>query len=338
VGTAKINPGEKHIDVSIVIVSFNTKELTRQCLEKVEKYAAGIPHEIFVIDNASTDGSADMVAAEFSWVHLIRMTENKGFAGGNIPGMKRARGRYVLLLNSDAFLDTGVLESTLSYMDDRSHVGILGCKLTNPDGSMQPSARMLPGPLNKILHITGLAARFPKSKFFGRVDYTWWDHSEPRSVGWVVGAFFMIRRETMADIGLLDDRYFLYFEEIDYCLTAKRAGWDVVFYPYARVVHLGGQSTVKAPGKVSVKGKQMISIRLESEFKYYRKMYGRFYVFMAAAIEASWNAVIFIKNAPGRSADAVYKRDEAAVMIGLIVRTLWKDRWGKGKRKANPDV
>jgi len=322
---------QSKIEVSIVIVSFNTRELTRQCLESVEKYAAGIPHEVFVIDNASTDGSADMVTGKFPWVHLIRMTENKGFAGGNIPGMKKAQGRYVLLLNSDAFLAEMVLKNTISYLDQNPKIGILGCKLTNPDGSMQPSARMLPSPLNKVLHITGLAARFPKSRFFGRVDYTWWDHSEPRSVGWVVGAFFIIRQETIHDIGFLDDHYFLYFEEIDYCLTARRAGWDVVFYPYAEVVHLGGQSTVKVPGKVSAKGKQMISIRITSEFRYYRKMFGWFRVLISASIEFFWNMLVYVKNLLKRSSDAIFKKDEAKVMMGLIITTLWEDRWGKGK-------
>jgi GT2 family glycosyltransferase len=262
------------IDVSIVIVSFNTRDVTRQCLEHVRKHAAAVRHEVLVVDNASVDRSADMVAAEFPEVHLIRSDDNRGFAGGNNPAMKIARGRYILLLNSDAFLSEGALEKTLQYMDDHPDTGVLGCKLTDPDGTMQASARMLPGPLNKILHITGLAARFPGSKFFGRVDYTWWDHSEPRTVGWVVGAFFLIRRETMESIGVLDERYFLYFEEIDYCLTARRAGWKVVFYPHAEIVHIGGQSAVKVPGKISAKGRQMVSIRLTSEFRYYRKMYG----------------------------------------------------------------
>ena len=130
-------------DISIVIVSFNTCDLTRQCLEIVKKYIAGINHEILVVDNGSTDGSPDKIADEFPDVKLIRLNENRGFAGGNIPGMISSKGRYVLLLNSDAFLSEGVLEKTLSYMDEHPNVGILGCKLTNPDGSLQASARML---------------------------------------------------------------------------------------------------------------------------------------------------------------------------------------------------
>ena len=318
------------IDVSIVIVSFNTRDVTRQCLEDVRKHAGAVRHEVLVVDNASADRSADMVAAEFPEVHLIRSDDNRGFAGGNNPAMKIARGRYILLLNSDAFLSGGALEKTLQYLDDHPSIGVLGCKLTYPDGTMQASARMLPGPLNKILHITGLAARFPGSKFFGRVDYTWWDHSEPRTVGWVVGAYFLIRRETMEDIGVLDEQYFLYFEEIDYCLTARRAGWEVVFYPHAEIVHIGGQSTVKVPGKISSKGRQMISVRLTSEFRYYRKMYGWLRLLSIVAIEAGWNATVFVKNFLSRSGEAADKMDEARTMIHLIRRTLREDRWGSG--------
>jgi GT2 family glycosyltransferase len=324
------NTADNPIDVSIVIVSFNTRDVTRQCLEHVHTHAAGVRHEVLVVDNASVDGSADMVAAEFPWVELTRLEENRGFAGGNNPAMKIARGRYILLLNSDAFLAEGVLEKTIQYLDDHPGIGVLGCKLTDPDGTMQPSARMLPGPLNKILHITGLAARFPGSKFFGRVDYTWWDHSEPRAVGWVVGAYFLIRRETMAQIGGLDERYFLYFEEIDYCLTARRAGWEVVFYPHAAVVHIGGQSTIKVPGKISAKGRQMISIRLTSEFRYYKKMYGWWRLLSIVIIEAGWNANVFIKNYLSRSGKAAYKMDEARTMLQLIGRILKEDRWGSG--------
>ena len=254
----KSNPDEETIDVSIVIVSFNTKEVTRQCLEHVQKHAAAVRHEVLVVDNASGDGSADMVAAEFPRVHLIRSNENKGFAGGNNPAMKIARGRYILLLNSDAFLAEGVLEKTIQYMDDHPNIGVLGCKLTDPDGTLQPSARMLPGPLNKILHITGLAARFSKSKFFGRVDYTWWDHSEPRTVGWVVGAYFLIRRETMENIGVLDDRYFLYFEEIDYCLSARPPAGKLCSIRMRRSFTSGDRARSRYLERF-LKGRQMIS-------------------------------------------------------------------------------
>ena len=321
---------DKIIDVSIVIVSFNTRDVTRRCLEHLQRHAAAVRHEVFVVDNASTDGSADMVQEEFPGVRLIRLDKNRGFAGGNNPAMEKAAGRYVLLLNSDAFLGESVLEKTIQYMDEHPVIGVLGCKLTDPDGTMQPSARMQPGPVNKILHITGLAARFSKSKFFGRVDYTWWNHDQPKQVGWVVGAYFLIRRETIEAIGVLDERYFLYFEEIDYCLSAGRAGWEVVFYPHASVVHLGGQSSVKTGERVSAKGRQMIGIRITSEYRFYRKLYGWLHVLLAAGIELTWNAVVYLRNGLSTSSSADQKRDEAKTVMRLILKTLREDSWGRG--------
>lgn len=322
---------KKQIDLSIIIVSYNTKDLTRKCLENIQRYSNGVSLEIIVVDNGSKDGSTDMVSKEFPNIKLIKLNENRGFAGGNIPGMKEASGKYILLLNSDAFFSEGVLESTIDFMDNNLEIGVLGCKLTNPDGSMQASARMLPGPLNKILHITGLAAHFPKSRFFGRVDYSWWDHSVPRSVGWVVGAFFLIRRETMEEIGYLDDLYFLYFEEVDFCLRAKRSGWDVVFYPYAKVIHLGGQSSLNARENPA-RGMQINSIRVTSEFRYYRKMYNLLFVLLSASIEFFWSLMILIKNSFNPSEKGRYKRSEAITCMKLIISTLINDRFGKGKK------
>ncbi|WP_300668232.1 glycosyltransferase family 2 protein [Desulfoluna sp.] len=309
-------------DLSIVIVSFNTLKLTRQCLTCIQAHSGGIRYEVIVVDNASADGSAEMIEAEFPEVALIRQTINKGFSGGNIPGMTQAKGRYILLLNSDAFITAGALSKALAYMDAHRRVGILGCRLTNPDGSLQPSARSLPGPINKFLHISGLAARFPTSRLFGKVDYTWWDHGTPRKVGWVVGAFFLIRRRTMEEIGLLDDGYFLYFEEIDYCLAAQRAYWDVVFYPEATVVHLGGQSTLKTPGHISTSGRQSLGIRIASECRYYKKCYGPLRLLAAMGVEVLWNGFIRLKHTLAPRPESPRKKADASMIMTLITKEI----------------
>ena len=305
-------------DISIVIVSFNTQDLTRRCLHAVQAHTRDVHCEVLVVDNASTDGSADMIAREFPEATLIRQPVNTGFAGGNNPGMAQAKGRYILLLNSDAFLAPGVLSSCLQCMDKTPRVGILGCRLTNPDGSLQPSARSLPGPINKALHISGLAARFPASRIFGKIDYTWWDHRTPRCVGWVVGAFFMIRRETMDEIGFLDDGYFLYFEEIDYCLSARRASWDVLFFPGASVVHLGGQSTLKTPGRISSQGRQSLAIRIASEFRYYLKCHGPLRLFAAISVEYLWNGIVRLRHTLVPRKDSRDKKSDAAAVMQQI--------------------
>jgi GT2 family glycosyltransferase len=145
-----------------------------------------------------------------------------------------------------------------------------------------------------------------------------------------VGAYFLIRKKAMDHIGFLDDRYFLYFEEIDYCLTVRRAGWDVVFYPHAAVVHLGGQSAAKSGSQISAKGRQMVGIRLTSEFRYYQKFYGFQYVLIVAWIEIAWNLVVWGRNCLRRGAVAVERRKIAGQMVRLIFETLINDNWGKG--------
>lgn len=314
--------GKRDIDLSLVIVSFNTRDLTRRCLACVREHAAGTRHEVIVVDNASTDGSAEMIEREFPEVALIRNPVNRGFAGGNIPGMKRATGRYIVLLNSDAFLTAGALPNALAYMDFQLRTGILGCRLTNPDGTLQPSARSLPGPINKAIHLSGLAAKFPRSRIFGKVDYSWWDHRTPRKVGWVVGAFFMIRRRTMEEIGCLDDGYFLYFEEIAYCLAAHRAYWDVVFFPHSSVIHLGGQSTLTTPGRISSSGRQSLAIRIASEVRYYRTCYGPARLLAAMGVEYVWNALIRLKHTLKPRTDSRDKKADAEAVMDLIAKEL----------------
>lgn len=320
------------IHISLIIVSYNTRDMLRQSLESIWTHKGNKRCEVFVVDNASMDGSANMVEKEFTWVQLICSSKNLGFAAGNNLAMHKSRGRYVVLLNPDARLTEGALEKSFEHMETCSEIGILGGQMIRPDGKLEPSARMLPSLFNKVLHLTGLSSRFPKSRICGRVDYSWWDHSEPRSVGWVVGAFFMIRRETLEQIGLLDERYFLYFEEIDFCRRAKQAGWDVVFFPYARVVHWGGQSSLQSQGKISMQGKQLINIRIKSEYRYHRKFEGIVSVALMAGFEMLWYGLIFLKNRMASSPDALQKRKDARWHISMILQTLVLDRLGAGGR------
>lgn len=316
-------------DISIVIVSYNTIKTTRECLTRVKSCLEEKKTEVIVVDNASTDGSVEMIKDEFPFVKLIPLKENRGFAAGNTPGMKIAKGRYILLLNPDSFIESGVLTKTVNYMDSNPKAGILGCKLTDLYGKMQPSARMQPGIINKILHITGLSAKFPDSKLFGRLDYTYWDHKSPKNVGWVVGAFFMIRRETMKELGYLDHRYFLYFEEIDYCLSAHKKGWEVIFFPQASVIHLGGISSKNSGAKVSQKGSQMVKEKIKSELRFYRKWHNILYVLTISGFEILWNLGIYLKNAIKRSKDSRLKQENAIYIIKSLVLTMFRDNIGK---------
>jgi GT2 family glycosyltransferase len=269
-----------------------------------------------------------MIEEEFPEVILIRSNKNLGFAGGNNLALRKCIGRYILLLNSDAYISQNVLESTMFFMNDHPETGILGVKLTNEDGSMQPSARILPTPFQKFITMSGIASVFKKSKILS-IDYTWWDHSKPKNVGWVPGAYFLIRKEVTERIGFLDERYFLYFEEIDFCLQTQRAGWKVTFFPDASVVHLGGQSSITTKKQITNKGKQLINLRIKNEFRYYRKNFTLGKVLNAAFVEVFLKSVVWIKNFIIRKADSELKKEEAAIIIGLIFSTLKNDKFGK---------
>lgn len=322
--------GENPPDVSVIIVSYNTREILRECLTRVQQHRNETDLEVIVVDNASADGSADMVAADFPVVRLIRSGKNLGFAGGNNPGFKIAKGRYFLLLNSDAYLLPGTFGSTVHYMNEHPECGILGVRLVSPDGSMQPSARMLPSPWFKFLVMSGISSRFPGSRLLGGPDFPWWDHGETRAVGWVPGAFFLIRREVTEKIGYLDERYFMYFEEIDFCLQTQRSGWKVIFFPGASVIHLGGQSSSATKKRITAGGKQLIHLRIKSEFRYYRKNYGMGKVFLSAGVEIFLKCLTIMKNLFSSSEQAAIKREEAAFTLRLIGRTLKEDRFGNG--------
>lgn len=317
--------------LSIVVVSFNTKDVLRECLARVDKYSQGIETEVLVVDNNSSDGSVEMISTEFPDFKLIANSENLGFAAGNNVALRIAKGRYVLLLNSDAYLLDDTLEKTLKYMENNPECGILGVKLISEDGSMQPSARNLPDPLSKFLVMSGLSDRYPGSRFFGSPDYKWWNHQEVKEVGWVPGAYFLIRKDVINEIGLLDERYFMYFEEIDYCLHAARSDWKVVFYPDARVIHLGGQSSARTKKRITISGKQLINFRVASEFRYYRKNYGLLTLCLSAGVEILWRTIVLIRNIMSDDMDSVTKKEESTAFLSTIFKTLYTDRLGKGK-------
>ncbi len=321
-------------ELSVIIVSYNTREVLRECLRRVFAAGGEAALEVIVVDNASTDGSVEMVCREFPEAMVIESGRNLGFAGGNNLGIAGASGRYILLLNSDAYLFPGVLRRTIAFMEDTPDCGILGVTLVGEDGMRQPCARMLPTPWRKFLVISGIADTFPTSKLLGGPDYAWWSHDAPRRVGWVPGAYFLIRRGVVAAVGLMDARYFLYFEETDYCLQARRAGWHTYFFPHVQVVHLGGESSKATRLAISEKGKQLLRYQYQSEYLYYRKNFGWPWVLAAAGVELLWQAVVLVKNTVCVGPLSRNKRTAAKSLIRLMATTLRRGRFGKGPPAA----
>ena len=230
------------MDVSILIVNYNTRELLRECLASIISETTGIEYEIIVVDNDSKDGSREMLEGEFPGARSIRNSDNKGFAAANNQGMKHARGRYILLLNSDTKVLDGAIRKTLKFMETHPEPSIVGCKLLNADGSLQPSCMSFPTVWNLFSESFFLYRIFGRTRLFGKYHMTHFDHDAVCPVDVVKGAFMMIRREVFENIGLFDESYFMYTEETDFCFRAKAAGYQTLFYPSASIIHYGGGS------------------------------------------------------------------------------------------------
>lgn len=225
-------------DLTIIIVSWKVRELLKNCLTSIYKETRNINFEIIVVDNGSVDDTVEMVIGDFPKVQIISNLNNLGFARGNNQGIKQARGRYVLLLNPDTVIIDGALDKIVNFMDEHASAGIAGCRLLNADKTPQLSVRRFPGFFDHF------AMMFKLHHLFRLKHYlmTGFDYAREREVDQVMGAFFLIRRSVIEKIGLLDERYYIWFEEVDYCLRAKNAGFKVFYTPAAQIIHLGGKS------------------------------------------------------------------------------------------------
>ena len=283
---------EAHIDVSVIIVNYNTETLIPEALAALKRAAAGISLQIVIIDNNSRDGSVDLIRRDFPDCELIVNRTNVGFGRANNQALDRVRGRYVLLLNTDAFVAADTLQKTIGYMDVHPRCGVLGVKLVGRDGVEQPSARFFPTPWNVFLNRTGLKRFFGKVRMVDDMD---WDHASVRQCDWVPGCYYLVRKEVIDQVGLFDPRYFVYCEEVDHCFAVKKAGWDVVCFPDTTVVHIGGESA-KSDGEISQSGRQLEALQIESELLYFRKNYGLAAVLASVILSTAADAMVVVKR------------------------------------------
>ncbi len=240
------------MDMTIVIVSWNTCNILRDCLRSVFEQLGNLACEVIVVDNASADDSVQMVKREFPDVRVIENTENRGFAGANNQGMAVAQGRYVLLLNSDTIVLEEALAKTVAFADAHAEAAVVGCRVLNADRTLQASCFMFPTVLNMLLSATYLYKLLPKNRFFGRERMTWWDKNDAREVDVISGCFMLVRQDAMKQVGLMDDSFFMYAEETDWCYRFKKAGWKNMYTPDGSIIHLGGQSTALVPASMTV--------------------------------------------------------------------------------------
>jgi len=234
-------------DVSIIIVNWNTKDILRDCLNSIHRETQGIQFETILIDNASTDGSVEMIKKDFPQVILIENQDNRGFAAANNQGMKIAQGRYVLLLNPDSVIEEGAIQKSISFADGYPSAGVVGIKTFFGDGQLQQNCFQYASILNLLISTIGLRNLFPKHRLWGRERYMWWDYKSVKEVDVVTGCYMLVRREVLKEVGLMDEEYFMYGEEMDWCWRINNSGWKVVFYPQAQFIHYGGISSEQNP-------------------------------------------------------------------------------------------
>ncbi|MCQ9206668.1 MAG: glycosyltransferase family 2 protein [Omnitrophica bacterium] len=267
------------MDLSIIVVAYNVKDLVKKCLTRIRNSEDKLKKEIIFVDNASSDGTAEMIKIDFPEVVLVESTKNLGFIRANNLAYEKVKGKFILLLNSDAFIEEDTLQKTINFMKTNQRCGVLGCRLVDINGNLQPSARYFPTPWRIFLSYSGIGYKFPDIPFLRGIDNMKWNHRSVREIDWVPGCYFLIRRDAIDEIGFLEKDYFLYYDDCDFCLRAKRKGWKVLFYPETEVIHLGG-ATLKRMNEVTSKGGQNEKFRLRSEFIYFRKHYGILYTLL----------------------------------------------------------
>jgi len=230
------------VSLSTIIVNWNTRELLAHCLHALECLPVDLRSDVIVVDNASTDGSAEMVGRRFPWVQLIPCDRNLGFGAANNLALRQARGRYVLLLNPDTEVRPGAIETLARFLDDHPQTGVVGTMLLNPDGTLQPSCHDYYSFTNSLLH----------NRLVERLTDRWkvapaQQSGQPTEVDWMTGACLLARRSVLSAVGGFDLDYFLYAEEIDLQFRVRELGWSIVYVPSPGVVHYGGQSARQAP-------------------------------------------------------------------------------------------
>ncbi len=243
-------PGPK---LAIVIVSYNVRDLLRDCLQSIDRNNLGDSCVIYVVDNASTDGSVDMVRAEFPHVRVIEQAQNSGYPAANNVGLRAAglgpdaegpTPSYALLLNPDTVLPADALQQVMAFMADHPQAGAVGAKLVRQDGSLDKACRRsFPSPENSFYRLSGLSRLFPRHPRFGRYNMDYLDPDQMTECDSLAGSFMLMRGPMLRDVGLLDERFFMYGEDIDLCYRIKERGWKIYYYPAVTVLHYKGASS-----------------------------------------------------------------------------------------------
>ncbi len=232
------------MDLSIIIVNYNVRPFLENALNSIRRAVGNLEHEIFVVDNASDDGSIEMVCEKFPDIILIQNKTNLGFSAANNIALKQSKGKFIVLLNPDTIVQEDTFSSLINFLDQNPKIGLVGCKILNPDGTIQLACRRsFPTPWIALTKVTGLSTLFPKTKLFGKYNLTYLNPDETYEVDAISGSFMFLKREVYENIGGLNEKYFMYGEDLDWCYRIQKAGWKIFYYPQTQIIHYKGEST-----------------------------------------------------------------------------------------------
>ena len=235
------------MDLSIVIVNYNVKEFLQNLLHSIEKASSNISKEIIIIDNASDDGSVEVIKDKFPSTKLIENKINVGFGKANNQGLEIARGEHILFINPDCIVSEDTFDKLITFFESNPNCGLAGCKILNSDGSLQLACRRsFPGPWTSFTKVTGLSGLFPNSKIFARYNLTYRDENKTYEVDAVSGSFMMMRRDVYKKTGGFDEQFFMYGEDLDLCYRVQKAGYKVFYVHNTQVIHYKGESTKRS--------------------------------------------------------------------------------------------
>lgn len=307
--------------VSVLVISWNTRDLLAACLESIRQSNPDCVEEVIVVDNASADGSSEMVERRFPEVRLIRAGSNLGFAKGNNLAMRHAVGSMFALVNSDALVHPGCLDTLADYLDQHPQVGLVGPRVNGGDGLLQRTCRHLPAVWNTFCRAVALDRAFGGWGIFSGYEVSPAQHELLHEAEVLSGCFCLARRSAVEQVGGLDEQFFFYGEDIDWCRRFKDAGWKLVFIPNATATHFGGGSTSKAPLRYSIE-------ILRATLKYWRKHHGVVGLVACHGLLILHHGLRFLSRLAkraaglGRSADSCYKLSEDIVCLRwLLFRT-----------------
>lgn len=239
------------MDVSVIIVNFNTWKLTIEAIQSVMNSKTAFSYEIILVDNSSSDDSVNKIKTAFPDITLIVNDQNLGFSKANNQGIRISKGRYILLLNSDTVIQVDTLQTMINFMDENPRVGASGCKVVLADGSLDKACRRgFPTPKASFYYAFGISKLFPNIPKYNQYQLSHLDPDKTYSVDCLVGAFMMVRKETVGEVGLLDEEFFMYGEDIDWCYRIKQGGWQIYYHPHTQIVHYKGASSRRKPNKI----------------------------------------------------------------------------------------